>query len=53
MLGVVNYTISFENFSPLFYFRGQLACVKVALILIYLFKIPSHLHLIILDHFKN
>ena len=56
MLGVVGYTLSFENFSLLFYhFRGQLTCVKVYLILIflYLFKTSSYLYLIILGHFKK
>lgn len=51
MLEVVDYIILFENL--LFYFREQLASVKVALLLIYLFKTSNYLHLIILDHFKN
>lgn len=56
MLGVVGYTLLFENFSLLYYhFRGQLTCVKVYLILIflYLFKTSSYLYLIILGHFKK
>lgn len=50
MLGVVDYTILFENFSLLFYhFSGHLTCVKVALLFNFcVFKNFSYLYLIIL-----